>query len=268
MNKYFTLYPEDAEKVVFTLKTGIIDHRTSTVDGSPEHLRKCYDNAARILDGKKKIDIFGLARIDPNVPVEETVKALDQMRQEGLIGGIELSEVRASTIRRAATVAKIDMIESEASIFSPEVFSNGVASTCAELDIIFVAHTPLGFGMLTGQIKSLDDLPSDSPLRHLPRYQPDTFPINIRLVNATEEIAKEKGCSTTQLALSWLKSHTQRDGPVVVPIAGARSVERVRENAVTVQLTDEDLARIDEIMRMFPIEGYRTMPVMKGVNEY
>ena len=268
MNRYFTAHPEDADKVVFTVKTGIVDRRTTQMDCTPGALRKCYESANSILDGKKKIDVFGIARIDPNVPVEESVKALEEMRNEGKFSGIELSEVRADTIRRASKVAKIDMIESEASLWSTEVFQNGVADTCAELGIVFVAHTPLGFGMLAGQIKSLDDIPKDSPLRYLPRYQPDTFPINVKLVNAVEKLAKQKQCTTAQLALSWLKSHTQKDGPVVVPIAGARSVERVQENAKTVELTGSDLKAITDILNSFLVEGYRTMPQLAVRNEY
>lgn len=268
MNRYFTAYPEDAGKVVFTVKTGIVDRRTTEMDCSPAHLRKCYDNAARILDGKKKIDVFGFGRVDEKVPVEESVKALDDMRNEGKFAGIELSEVRADTIRRASKVAKVDMIESEASLWSTEVFENGVAETCAKLGIVFVAHTPLGFGMLTGQFKSLDDIPQDSLLRYLPRYQPDTFPINVELVNAVEKLAKQKQCTTAQLALSWLKSHTQRGGPVIVPIAGARSEERVWENAKTIDLTVTDVEEIAGILKRFPVQGYRTMPHLAKRNEY
>ena len=268
MNRYFTAHPEDAEKVVFTVKTGIVDRRTLEMDCSPAGLRKFYDNASRILDGKKKIDVFGIARIDPTIPVEESVKALEDMRNEGKFSGIELSEVRADTIRRAFKVAKVDMIESEASLWSPEVFHNGVVDTCTELGIVFVAHTPLGFGMLAGKIKSLDDLPQDSLLRYLPRYQPDTFPINVKLVDAVEKLAKEKQCTTAQLALSWLKSHTQKGGPVVVPVAGARSEERVLENARTIELTDNDLEEITNILNSFPIKGYRTMPQLAERNEY
>lgn len=268
INRYFALYPEDTERVVFTVKTGMIDRRSLKMDCSPAGLRESFEKANKILDGKKKIDVFGIARIDPNIPVEESMKALDEMRNESKFSGIELSEVSADTIRRASNVAKVDMIESEASLWSPEVFENGVAGTCAELGIIFVAHTPLGFGMLAGQIKSLDDLPQDSLLRYLPRYQPDTFPINIKLVVAVEKLAKQKQCTTAQLALSWLKYHTQRGGPFVVPIAGARSEARVLENARTVELSDKDLEGITQIMNSFPIEGYRSMPQMATRNEY
>lgn len=150
MNRYFSKYLEDADKVVLTIKTGIVDRRTVEMDCSRPALRKSYDNAKRILDGKKEIDIFGVARVDPKVPIEETVVVLDEMRREGKFSGIELSEVRADTIRRASEIAKVDMIESEASLWTTDVFHNGVADTCAKLGIVFVAHTPLGFGMLTG----------------------------------------------------------------------------------------------------------------------
>lgn len=266
MKRYFTEYPEDAEKVVFTLKTGMVDRRTLQMNCSPAALRKSYDTAASILGDTKRIDIFGIARVDKQVPIEDTVEALDLMRKEGKFAGIELSEVSADTIRRASKVARIDMVEAEASLWTTNVFENGVADLCAELGIVFVAHTPLGFGMLTGQMKTLDDVPA--PLRQLPRYQPDTFSLNLRLVNAIEELARQKECSTTQLALSWLKSHTERAGPVIIPIAGARSVERVRENAQSVRLSSSDLEQIAVILRSFPVEGYRTMPQMAAVNEY
>lgn len=268
MNRYFTAYPEDADKVVFTLKSGIVNRETVEMDCSPAALRRFVDNANSILDGKKKIDVFGIGRVDPKVPVEVSVQALDELRNEGKFAAIELSEVRADTIRRASKVAKIDMIESEASLWSPEVFHNGVADVCAELGIVFVAHTPLGFGMLAGHIKCLDDLPADSMLRYLPRYQPDTFEINIKLVDAVARLAEQKKCTTAQLALSWLKAHSQNGGPFVVPIAGARSEERVRENARTIELIEIDRREINDIINSFPIEGHRTMPQAAARNEY
>ncbi|KAJ9630483.1 hypothetical protein H2203_001004 [Taxawa tesnikishii (nom. ined.)] len=277
LNRYFTAYPSDADNVVLCVKTGLVDRRTVRVDCSPSALRRSADAALAILDGKKKVDVFGiprpvqgcpapgtevwltqrtptgLSRVDPNVPVEESVRALDELRSEGKFAGLQLSEVRASTIRRAAAVAKIDMVEAEASVWSPMVFENGVAEACAELGII----------------RRLDDLPADSPLRALPRYQPDVFDGNMKLVRALEKLARAKGCTTTQLALGWLKAHTGKPGmPVVVPVAGARSEEWVRQNAVRVELTGEDFATIEAIQRDFPVLGYRTMPIMAEKNEY
>lgn len=152
MNRYFTAYPEDTDKVVLTVKSGIKNMRTFTMDCSPEAIRDFVKRANAILDGKKKIDIFGCGRVDKNVPIEDTVGALAELVKEGKIGGIRLSEVSANTIRRAAKVAKIDMVEAEISLWATDVFENGVAETCGELKIPLVAHTPLGAGML--QVRS------------------------------------------------------------------------------------------------------------------
>ncbi|KAJ5784492.1 aldo/keto reductase [Penicillium pulvis] len=132
MNRYFTAYPEDAEKVVLSIK-----------------MRSFVDRANKILDGKKKIDIFGCARVDKSVPIEETVGAL---------------------AGRAAKVTQIDMVEAEISLWATDVFENDVSETCAQLGIIMIAHTPLGAGMLTGQIKSLDDMPANDYHRFFPTF--------------------------------------------------------------------------------------------------
>lgn len=269
LNRYFTEYPGDADKVVLCIKSGLVDRKGMRMDCSASGLRKFADNAISILDGKKKIDIFGLARIDPNVPVEESIKALEELKKEGKFNGVQLTEVAAGTIHRAAGVGKIDMVEAEASLWSPMVFQNGVAETCAEHGIVLVAHSPLGMGALTGTIKNLDDLPKDSPLRFLPRYQPDVYPGNVELITAVEKIAQAKGCTTTQLALNWLKGHSSKSGmPIIVPIAGARSEERVRQNAVDIDLTDDDFREVDSILKSFPVKGLRTMPHLQERNEY
>ena len=233
------------------IKTGVADMKSFRLDCSPEFVRAAVDRCNAILDGKKKIDIFGAARVDPNVPVEETVRALGQMVDEGKIGGIQLSEVSADTIRRANKVHKIEMVEAEVSLWATEIFTNGVYDTCKELGIVVCGHTPLAAGMLTGQIKSIEDLPADDHHRHFPRYQPENFSKNLELVAEIEKIAKEKGCTAAQLALSWIK----RMG--VVPVAGARSVERIQENSETVELTEKDLEAIEGILKSFPIQGTR-----------
>lgn len=160
MTRYFMAYPEDAGNVILTIKSGIRDMRTFTMDCSPDAVREFVERANAILDGKKKIDIFGCGRVDENVPIEDTVGALAELVKEDKIGGTQLSEVSANTIRRAAKVAKINMVEAEISLWAMDVFENGVAKTCGDLGIPMVTHTPLGAGMLTGQIKSLDDMPA------------------------------------------------------------------------------------------------------------
>jgi pyridoxine 4-dehydrogenase len=146
-SRYFTAYPKDADKVVFTVKSGAADMKTLTMDGTPEAVRKYVDRTNVILDGKKKIDVFGCGRVDPNTPIEETVGALAELVKEG----------------------KINMVEAEVCLWSTDGFENGVAETCAELGTTLVAHTPLGAGMLTGQIKSLEDTPPNEHQRMFPR---------------------------------------------------------------------------------------------------
>lgn len=128
---YFTKYPEDADKVVLSIK-GAYDRSTNTPQGSPEGIRASVEEAVRVLDGTKKIDVFEQARVDPNVPIETSVAALAELVKEGKIGGIGLSEVSAATIRRAAKVAEIAAVEIELSLFTTDVLSNGVADACHE----------------------------------------------------------------------------------------------------------------------------------------
>ena len=131
LNEYFTKYPEDADRVVLSIK-GAYDRVTNTPQGSPEGIRASVEEALRILDGAKKVDVFEMARVDPKVPVETSVAALAELVREGKIGGIGLSEVSGATIRRAAAVAEIATVEIELSLFTTDVLSNGVADACHE----------------------------------------------------------------------------------------------------------------------------------------
>lgn len=177
--------------------------------------------------------------------------------------------MRAEIIRRVASVAKIDMVEAEVSLWSREIFENGVAETCAELVITVVAHTPLGAGMLTGQIQSLDDMPANDLYRHHPRFQPDIFPQNLLLVDELNRLAKVKGCTLAQLALSWIESQSRKAGmPVFVPVAGARSETRVLQNAKDIDLTDGDLGEIDSNLNSFPVAGQICLAAAAKLNEF
>lgn len=257
INRYLGAHPEDTDKFVLCIKTGVRDHATYKMDCSPEGLREFAHRSLEILGGTMaKIDIFGLARVDPNVPVEESVKALAELRNEGKIGGIQLTEVKAETIRRAARVTKIDMVEAEISLWSTEVFTNGVAEACAEHGIILVAHTPLGGGILTGKYESWDDLPAI--LKHRPRFAPENYDNNVKLIKKVKELARSKGCTPAQLALSWVKKKGTEPGmPVIVPVVGARTPETVLENAKDVDLNDADMKQIRDILQSFPVQGDR-----------
>ncbi|KAF8862080.1 Aldo/keto reductase [Acephala macrosclerotiorum] len=259
MNRYFTAYPEDASKVVFCLKTGVVDMRTFHIDASPSWLRTALDSALKILDGKKKIDIYGPCRVHPtpDVTIEDSVAACAELVKEGKIGGIQLSEVKAQTIRRASKVAKIDMVEAEVSLWSMDIFTNGVAETCAELGIVISAHTPLGAGMLSGKFKAIEDM-GDDHHKNFPRFQGENFKKNLELVGELEKLAAKKGVTIAQLALAWLKKDNGKEGkPWIVPIAGSSQEARTKENYVEVELTDEELKDISKILESFPVVGER-----------
>lgn len=147
LNAYFTRYPEDADKVVISIKGGLVPGEMRP-DGSAKNVRRSVDECLRVLDGKKKLDLFECARVDPNTPIEETVETLAQYIKEGKLGGISLSECSADSIRRAAAVHKIDAVEVEFSMFTTEILTNGVAQACAEHNIALVAYSPFSRGFL------------------------------------------------------------------------------------------------------------------------
>jgi pyridoxine 4-dehydrogenase len=152
LNAYFTKYPEDAEKVVLSVKGGYtpggLSKPGTRPDGTPEGVKRSIDECLKVLDGKKFLDIFEYARVDPNVPVEKTLEVVNEYVKAGKIGGISLSEIGEKTIRRAARVVKVAAVEIEFSLFSTDILTNGVASTCAELGIPIVAYSPMGRGFL------------------------------------------------------------------------------------------------------------------------
>ncbi|ROT39837.1 aldo/keto reductase [Sodiomyces alkalinus F11] len=257
LNRYFEKYPEDADRVVVSMKGGL---RPDLVpDGSPENIRRSLDFTLEKLGGRKKIDVFECARRDPNVPLETTFGVIEEEYiKTGKVGGICLSEVSAATIREAAKITTIAGVEVELSLFSTDVVSNGVAAACAELGIPLIAYSPLGRGMLTGRFKTAADIPTADVRHHLPRFQPENFETNLRLIRQVEDLAAKKGCTPAQLALGWLNSLSRRPGmPTIIPIPGSTTVDRVVENAKLVDLTDEEMAEIDATLAKFEVAGAR-----------
>jgi pyridoxine 4-dehydrogenase len=255
LHDYFVKYPEDADKVVLSIKGGATPGKLLPT-GDKAGVTRSVEECLRVLDGTKKIDIFECTRVDPNVPIEETVSYLAEFVKAGKIGGIGLSETRAATIRRAASVHPIVAVEVEFSLFCTEIQTNDVASTCAELDIPIVAYSPLGRGFLTGQIKSYDDL---SELQKMgPPFYKENFHKNLELVETIKQVASKKGCTTAQLAIGWVRAHSGTKGhPTIIPIPGATTVSRVEENMKDVRLTAEELKELDEILAKMPVEGPR-----------
>lgn len=256
INAYFTKYPEDTEKVVVNIKGGI-NFAVRKPDNTEENLRKTIDECLRQLDGKHKLDIFECGRVDPNVPIEDEMRTLAALVQEGKIDAIALSEVNANTIRRAHAIHPIVSVEVEASLWSTHIFSNGVASTCAELGIPILAYSPLGRGMLAGKFKSAKDL-ENSMLSRLPRLQPGAFEKNFALVEAISRIAERKSCTLAQVCISWLSALSGKNGnPVIIPLTGSSNKKRIIENMAIIELTTEDMDEIQSILGSFKVTGQR-----------
>ncbi|RDL42275.1 NAD(P)-linked oxidoreductase [Venustampulla echinocandica] len=257
LNQYFTKYPEDADKVILSIK-GALSHAGGGPDPSPEGIKRSVENCLKVLDGKKKIDLFESARMDKKTPIEDTVKAIDDYVKAGKIGGISLSEVSAATIHRAAKVAKIAACEVELSMFSLDILNNGVAAACAEHNIPIVAYSPLSRGLLTGDIKTPADLAETDMRHHFPRFQGENYAKNLELVQKVEELAREKGCTPAQLAINWVRHLSKRDGnPEIFPIPGATKVDRVLENSKVVELSNGEAAAIYSILKKFEVAGTR-----------
>ena len=207
-------------------------------------MREACEASLRRL-GVDHIDLYYQHRVDPQVPIEDTVGAMAELVKEGKVRHLGLREAAPQTIRRAVKVHPIAALQTELSLWSREP-EGELLDTCRELGVMFVAYSPLGRGFLTGQIRSLDDLAPDDFRRGQPRFQGGRFEKNIELVHAVEKLAEAKGCTPAQLALAWVLTR----GEHVVTIPGTRSDKRVDENAAAadVVLSDEELARLDEIL--------------------
>ncbi|KAL4739567.1 NADP-dependent oxidoreductase domain-containing protein [Aspergillus similis] len=250
LKHYFTQHPQDADKVVLSIK-GCYDIATHSPDGSPEGIRASVEKALAVLDGVKKIDIFECARVDPNVPIETSIATLAQLVKERKIGGVGISEASAATIRRAHAVHPIAAAEIELSLFTTDPLRNGIVDVCRELNIPIIAYSPLGRGWLTGQIRQYSDLAENDMRRMLPRFQPDVFDVNFKLVEAVEEIAQRKGASIAQVAIAWVRAQG------AIPIPGATTEERVLENFRDVTLTPEELDKIQNVLDGLEVKGDR-----------
>ncbi|KAL4991866.1 NADP-dependent oxidoreductase domain-containing protein [Aspergillus falconensis] len=257
LERYLEKYPEDADKFVLNIKGGL-NRANYQPDGSENGTRRTLDDSIAQLKGRKKIDQFEFARRDQNVPMEVTFGVMNEYMQAGKIGGVALSEVRAETIHEAVKHTKVLAVEVELSLFCTEPLENGVAAACHQYGIPLVAYSPLGRGLLTGQIKTLDDIPEDSALRRYPRFQPDTFEINVQLAHKVEELAAKKGCTPAQFAINWVRCLSRRPGmPTIIPIPGATTVARVEENSKLVELSDSEMEEIDAILAKFEPVGER-----------
>jgi aryl-alcohol dehydrogenase-like predicted oxidoreductase len=212
------------------------------VRGDPANVRTAVEGSLTRL-GTDRIDLYYQHRVDPGTPIEETVGALAELVTEGKVRHIGLSEAGAETIRRAHAVHPIAALQTEYSLWSRDP-EDEILPTVRELDIGFVAYSPLGRGFLTGRFRSIDDLPEDDFRRKSPRFEGENFERNLELLARVEEIAAEKGVTPGQLALAWVLAQ----GEDIVPIPGTKHRHYLEQNvaAVEIELSGDDLRRIDE----------------------
>jgi aryl-alcohol dehydrogenase-like predicted oxidoreductase len=213
------------------------------VNGRPEYVRKSCDGSLQRL-GVDHIDLYYQHRVDRTVPIEETVGAMADLIREGKVRFLGVSEAAPATIRRAHREHPITALQTEYSLWSRDP-EDDVLPLCRELEIGFVAYSPLGRGFLTGRFRTFEDLPEDDYRRNSPRFQGENFERNLDLVRRVEEIAQRKGCTPAQLALAWILAQ----GEDIVPIPGTKQRRYLEQNvgALEVELTRSDLETIDEV---------------------
>jgi aryl-alcohol dehydrogenase-like predicted oxidoreductase len=254
------------DRVVLATKFGNMRGPDGTflgVNGRPEYVRACCEASLRRLNSEV-IDLYYQHRVDPNTPIEETVGAMAELVREGKVRHLGLSEASVQTLRRAVKVHPISALQTEYSLWSREP-EEGILDACRELGIGFVPYSPLGRGFLTGRFQRFEDLPEDDYRRNSPRFQGENFQRNIELVREVETIAREKGCTPSQLALAWLLAQ----GDDIVPIPGTKRRRYLEENAgaLEIELSDEDLCRIDTVFPLHAAAGERYPEAsMKAVN--
>ncbi len=250
---------EHRDQVVLATKCGFVPGEgggANRIDGSPEHIRAACDASLKRL-GTRWIDLYYLHRVDPKTPIEESVRAMAGLVKEGKVRHVGLSEVSPTTLRRAHAVHPITAVQSEYSLWTRDP-EDGILATCRELGVGFVPFSPLGRGIWSGAVRSLEELPSDDFRRGIPRFQAASLGKNLDLVDRFAQLAAEKGCTPAQLALAWLLSR----GEDVVPIPGTKRTKYLEENvgAVDVGLSRDDLARIEATVPRASIAGERYSP--------
>jgi len=235
------------DQLVLATKFGIVrsasDPAVRGICGRPDYLRSACDASLKRL-GVEVIDLYYQHRVDPQVPIEETVGAMSELVQAGKVRYLGLSEAAPETLRRACAVHPITALQTEYSLWSREP-EDGILASCRELGVGFVAYSPLGRGFLTGQIKRFEDLAADDYRHHSPRFQGENFSRNLALVEHLTALAAAKGCTAAQLALAWLLSR----GDDIVPIPGTKRRRYLEENlaALQVALSPQELADIEAI---------------------
>ncbi|RDK08068.1 aldo/keto reductase [Cupriavidus lacunae] len=245
-------------QVVLATKFGLVrdpaNPATRGVNGRPDYVRASCEASLKRL-GTDHIDLYYLHRVDPAVPIEETVGAMADLVQAGKVRWLGLSEASAATLERAHQVHPITALQSEYSLWTRDADEDGIVAACERLGIGFVPYSPLGRGFLTGAIRSPEDFDEDDFRRTNPRFMGENFARNLALVDKVRALAADKGCTPAQLALAWVLAR----GPQVVPIPGTRRIANLDDNlgALAVRLDAQDLADIDAVFPAGAAAGTR-----------
>jgi aryl-alcohol dehydrogenase-like predicted oxidoreductase len=245
------------DNIFLATKFGILRSKTDPavrgVNGSAAYVRSACDASLKRL-GVDVIDLYYQHRVDPSVPIEETIGAMAELVRAGKVRHLGLSEASPQTIRRAHKVHPIAALQTEYSLWTRDP-EDALLGTTRELGIAFIAYSPLGRGFLTGQIKRFEDFAPDDYRRNSPRFQGENFQKNLELVRRVEDVAGEKKCTPSQLALAWLLAQ----GGDILPIPGTKRRKYLEENAgaLQVKLTTEDLRRINEVAPLGAAVGGR-----------
>ncbi|GAA5859319.1 hypothetical protein JCM8547_001982 [Rhodosporidiobolus lusitaniae] len=265
--RFFEAHPDYVDKVLLSAKGGLTT--SFTPSGDLDFLRKDCVKINEVLK-HKKMDYFEIARVPKDVSVEEMVKNLLLLRSEAHFSHISLSEVSASTLRRAVAAAalenvKIAFVEVEYSPFCVDIEKNGVLEAAKELDVPILAYSPLGLGFLGNTWKTIDDLPEGDPRRTYDRFSPSNFAHNVQLAQKLGEIAQKKGVTAAQLSIAWVAAQWEK----IIPLPGSTNPSRVAESvaAATIHLTPEELEEIREVIDGFEVKGvrYANNPAIQGM---
>jgi len=251
-------------EVMIATKFGNIDlpDGKKAANGRPEYVHKCCDESLQRLN-TDVIDIYFLHRVDPNVPIEETVGAMSELISRGKVRFIGICEASAKTLRRAHAEHPLTALQTEYSLWFRDV-EKDILPACKELGVGYIAYAPLGRGLLTGKIKSVEDIPESDRRRRHPRFLPENLARNVELVRELETMAQRYDASSARLALAWILA--QWEG--VVPIPGTSNPKNVEDNvkAVDLEINAKDLARLNEIFAIGAGAGERYTPnALKGV---
>jgi aryl-alcohol dehydrogenase-like predicted oxidoreductase len=249
-------------QVVLATKFAIVrgPDGSRSISGRPDYVRAACEGSLKRL-GVDTIDLYYQHRVDPNTPIEDTVGAMAELVRQGKVRYLGLSEAGPLTLRRACAVHPITALQTEYSLWSRDP-EDEILATCRKLGIGFVAYSPLGRGFLTGQIRKFEDLAPDDFRRMSPRFQGENFQKNLDLVARIAALAAEKRCTAAQLALAWVLAQ----GADIVPIPGTKRRKYLEENAgaLDVQLSDDDLRRIDEVAPRGAAAGLRYPEALMG----